>query len=103
MSAFACAPDPPYLYDTAGRPYISFSAELMSVADSSSDNAEACKWWKNMLYLWTSAMCEDVAEVCAETDRQLGRQAMLGLASSKFLEWSHEGRDVIAKSENPKR
>lgn len=46
---------------------------------------------------------EDVAEVCAETDRQLGRQAMLGLASSKFLEWSHEGREVIAKSENPKR
>ena len=40
------------------------------------------------------------AEVCAETDRQLSRQAMLGLASSRFLEWSREGREVIERSKN---
>lgn len=43
---------------------------------------------------------EDVAEVCAATDRQLSRQAMLGLASSRFLEWSREGREVLERSEN---
>jgi hypothetical protein len=40
------------------------------------------------------------AEVCAETDRQLSRQAMLGLASNRFLEWSREGREVIERSKN---
>lgn len=40
---------------------------------------------------------EDVAWVCAETDRQLSYQAMLGLASGKFLEFSREGREVIER------
>jgi hypothetical protein len=42
---------------------------------------------------------EMTAEVCAATDRQLSRQAMLGLASSKFLEFSREGREVIERIE----
>lgn len=44
--------------------------------------------------------CEDVADVCAEMDRKLSRQAMLGLASNTFLEWSREGREVIERLEN---
>jgi hypothetical protein len=42
------------------------------------------------------------AEICAATDRQLANQAMLGLASSKFREWSRDGRDVLAKIEEAK-
>jgi hypothetical protein len=40
------------------------------------------------------------AEVCAATDRSLSGQAMLGLASSRFLGWSREGREVIERSQN---
>lgn len=42
------------------------------------------------------------AEVCASTDQQLSRQAHLGLASSRFLEWSREGRELLDKIDKRK-